>query len=470
MLSSSLFASNLEAYFMYSSFNSPEGPYIDACISTIGNSAVFVKNENGKYNAEIEVTLVFYKNGEVYTYRKYNLKSPEVSDSTGAKPNFIDVQRVSLVNGIYNLELIIKDIHAESDQYLYSDIINIEYPEKALKFSNIQYIESYKASETPTVLTKHGYDLVPYISDFYPSNIDKLIFYVEMYNVKQITTDPVVLTYYIEKFENSEKIDMYNRFKKMESQDYNVFIGELMITELYSGNYNLVVEVRNRNNEIIGSTKAFFQRSKRSPTDANPANQNSYNLQFAGISENLDTVRHYILSLRPIANNNECNFIDYQVKTADMQTMQNFFSSFWIKRSPADPTGEWGIYKAQVDYVNKWYSTPIKKGFETDRGRVYLKYGTPNDIYVSKHEPTAYPYEIWHYYKIGDETNRKFVFYNPSIAGEEYELLHADVTGELRNPSWERQLNKRNNTLYNPDQMNSDDQWGGRAKDEYNKR
>jgi len=465
----SIYATNLEAYFMYSGFNSPNGPFIDACISTIGNSAIFVKNENGKFNAEIEVTLVFYKNSEVYTFRKYNLKSPEILDSTATKPNFIDVQRIPLANGIYNLELSIKDVHTETVPYMYSDIITIDYPEGAFKFSDMQFIESYKESTTSSVLTKNGYDLIPYISDFYPYNIDKLTFYLEMYNIKLKTTEPILLTYCIEKFENNEKIEMYSRFKKMEPADFNVFIGELMITELYSGNYNLVVEVRNRNNELIGSTKAFFQRSKRSPLDSDPNKSDNFDIKFSGITENYDTVRLYINSLRPLANNNECNFIDFQLKAADMQTMLNFFSSFWIKRAPADPNSEWVIYKAQVDYVNKWYSSRVKKGFETDRGRVYLKYGTPNDIYESKHEPTAYPYEIWTYYKIGDETNRKFIFYNPTIAGEDYELLHSDATGELRNPNWERLLNKRNNTIGNPDQLNSDDQWGGRAKDEYNK-
>ncbi|HPG73539.1 MAG TPA: hypothetical protein PLM49_04550, partial [Bacteroidales bacterium] len=68
-----------------------------------------------------------------------------------------------------------------------------------------------------------------------------------------------------------------------------------------------------------------------------------------------------------------------------------------------------------------------------------------------------------------DENNKKFVFYNTALAGEEYELLHSDVKGELRNPNWERLLSKRNTSIFNFDQMNSDDHWGGRARDEFNK-
>lgn len=122
-----------------------------------------------------------------------------------------------------------------------------------------------------------------------------------------------------------------------------------------------------------------------------------------------------------------------------------------------------------MDFVDRHYRTPINRGYSTDRGRVYLQYGVPNDIYVSKHEPSSYPYEIWHYYRVLNENNRKFIFYNPNIAGKEYELLHSDLTGEVKTPNWERVLSKRNNALYDHDDHNSDNSWGSRAKEEYNR-
>ena len=102
-------------------------------------------------------------------------------------------------------------------------------------------------------------------------------------------------------------------------------------------------------------------------------------------------------------------------------------------------------------------------------GIIYLKYGAPNSIYTSKHEPSAYPYEIWTYWKTEKETNRKFVFYNPNIAGKEYELLHSNATGEIKTNNWDRMLQKRNNTLYDFDALDSDSSWGSRALDEFNK-
>jgi len=51
------------------------------------------------------------------------------------------------------------------------------------------------------------------------------------------------------------------------------------------------------------------------------------------------------------------------------------------------------------------------KVMKTDRGRVYLKYGPPNIISRKLYEPSSYPYEIWHYYVLGDNQRNKNSFF-----------------------------------------------------------
>ncbi|MFY9590434.1 MAG: hypothetical protein WAP54_00430, partial [Bacteroidales bacterium] len=113
LLTSKAFAT-LEVYFMYAEFNSPAGPYIETYMSTMGKSAVFVKNENNKFQAEIEVTMIFKSDDDkIVAFNKYNLLGPEIEDTSLAKPNFIDLQRVSLDNGKYKIEVTIKDINSK---------------------------------------------------------------------------------------------------------------------------------------------------------------------------------------------------------------------------------------------------------------------------------------------------------------------------------------------------------------------
>ena len=114
--------------------------------------------------------------------------------------------------------------------------------------------------------------------------------------------------------------------------------------------------------------------------------------------------------------------------------------------------------------VEDRFKTQIKHGFETDMGRIWLRYGPPNDSEFSDHEPNSYPYAMWHYYTLeGNQSNKRFIFYNPHLVGTEYFLLHSDARGELYNPYWKVDLHGRNTNLRNYEDYDFDSGWGGRA-------
>jgi GWxTD domain-containing protein len=148
--------------------------------------------------------------------------------------------------------------------------------------------------------------------------------------------------------------------------------------------------------------------------------------------------------------------------------MQRYFYHFWYTRNNLEPEKEWMEYFAEVVKVNQNYGTSIQKGYATDRGRVYLKYGPPNSIQKSEHEPNAYPYEIWHYYAIRNNREGKFIFYCTDLVSNNYELLHSDVIGEIQNINWQLELHKRNQISNDPYQENIQDHWGNKSKDYFN--
>jgi GWxTD domain-containing protein len=120
---------------------------------------------------------------------------------------------------------------------------------------------------------------------------------------------------------------------------------------------------------------------------------------------------------------------------------QQFFWNFWTKRDSLSPVNAYQSYMQEVKKVNKAFSTQVNPGFETDRGRVYLQYGPPNERLAETHEPSGSPYEIWQYYDLpGRESNVKFVFKNQNVATNEFRLIHSDARGEVNNPRWRYEI------------------------------
>ncbi len=466
-------AKELQALFYHASFFSPaEGPYVETYLKVFGPSAGYVKTTHGTYQASLEVTILFKKNDKIIDFRKYNLLSAELEDTAKGQPHFIDQQRIPLPFGVYQLELVLKDNHSKETPIEHTEVLAMEFNETDLKYSDFQFIESFQATKQDNILSKSGFDLVPYVGDFFPSSVSTLTFYTELYNLdKKIGANQDFLyKYFLESFETNFSLGDFSKFQRQKASTVNPILATLQISDLPSGNYNLVVEARDRNNVLISMNKIFFQRS-------NPGKQiNLTDIQgvditstFAEKITSLDSLKFYLLSLTPVSTMLEIQFAKNIAQTTEIKQMQKFLFNFWKTRNDKSPEAEWNRYKSQVLMIEDAYKTKIKHGFETDMGRTWLKYGAPDQVEENKHEPNAYPYIIWQFYHLGDQNNKRFIFYNPHLAGIEYILLHSDARGEIYNPYWQYELYGRTTNLRNYSDFNFDAGYGARALENFKK-
>jgi GWxTD domain-containing protein len=477
-------AANVTAYLTYGSFSSPaKGQYIETYTSVIGNTLKFVKNANGKYQGAVDISVVFKLNDEIKNAKKYTLNSPEIADTLSGMPNFIDEQRYTLANGRYEMELSIADKNKPLEKPFITKVpINIEFADNLVNISSIQLLESYTKSTMPSVLTKNGYDLMPYVSTFFPENINKIKFYTEIYNSKKVVGDSqkIILNYFIESFDKKVKLSDYSAFSKQTTNDVNMLLTEFNIASLPSGNYNLVVEIRDKENKLQASNKCFIQRQNK-PVELNMDDLKSINVATTFVNGyiNIDSMAFYIKSLRPISSKSEIQFAENQLKGRNLELMQQYFYNFWRARNVSNTEIAWLEYYKEVRKVNKEFGTYGLRGFDTDRGRVYLQYGAPDQRTKYDKEPSALPYEIWEYYSLVDKTqvftnpdnkqsSKNFVFYNPDLVSNKYVLLHSDARGEPINTRWDLVINKRNIQNPNMDAEKAPENYGGNAQDNYN--
>ena len=466
---------SLNSYISYATFNMPgdASPYVETYITFDKGSLVYVKNADGQYNATIDVTIMFKQGESVKNFGKYSLSSPYVTDTTGINGFFMDMQRYSLDNGTYTLEVILEDENNKADKpFMVDDQLVMDFPNK-LCFSSIIGLESYSKADKESNSTKNGYNLIPMVMPFYPETINKLSFYAEIYNAKKQLGEgeKYLLNTYICAFENNSILSNYYFTKRMTAKDIDVIINNMDITNLPTGNYYLVLEARDRNNEVIGLNRYFFQRSNPYyQIDNSMLASINTDKVFTGAIKDIDTIREYIKSVAPISTMVELDYADGLIKTDDLKTMQQFFYTFWLSRNKINPEQAWSDYYAQVQRVNASFKTINGKGYASDRGIVFLKYGAPDRIVQSYNEPGAFPYEIWHYYTLGTQRNKKFVFMTRDMVTNDFKLIHSDAIGEINNFRWTTEIYQRTYGTYNDygvDGYAQPDSYGDKAKDYY---
>ena len=468
---------NINSFISYGTFNitGDNTPYLETYITFDCSSLTYIKQSNGQYNAAINLTVIFKQGESIKNYDKYTVTSPQVADTTNLDGFFMDIQRYSLPNGEYQMEVTIEDANNKKERpFKVNETVVIDFPEN-ICFSSIIALEDYKVSTAESANSKNGYDLVPMIMPYYPESINKLAFYTEIYNTKKQLgeNEKYLLNTYIKTFESNTIVNNLFFTKRMNVKDTEVIINTMDISSLPSGNYYLVLEARDRNNEIIGYNQFFFQRSNSNyQIDNSILASISVENVFSGNINNLDTIREYIRSLEAISSQIEKEYAFNLVKTDDIETMQQYFYSFWASRNTLSPKEEWEKYHAQVKRVNASFSAHRMKGYQTDRGIVFLKYGAPDRIVQNYNEAGAYPYEIWHYYTLDKQRNKKFVFMTLDIATNDFQLIHSDAVGELNNNRWTSEIYERTYSTYqqyyNSDgSVNPGINYGDNAKDYY---
>lgn len=461
---------NLRAYFSYSIFNTPENEsYVETYLTINGASIVYNKLESGDFQGVVDVQLLFKIGDSIVNFAKYDLSSPIVKDTSNVNQNMLDVQRYGLPDGDYNIEISLKDKYGEKDKLTSKDAFTINFEDGLIEFSDIELLSSYEKSDEQSPLAKNGFLLTPYVFNYYPQSAKSISFYSELYNTdKVLGEDPFLLSYYIRPFEANKKLDQYIHRKRENPKSVVTMLGSFDIEKLPSGNYLLVMEARNKNNEQIAMKEIFFQRY-------NPGTEyNIANIQVLSTSntfvENLgnrDTMEAYINFLSPISTGIEQMFAQSLIETGTDEELEKYFLNFWLERDKLSPEKAWDEYFVRVMQANKNFKSVSLEGYQTDRGRVYLQYGQPNVIDEQYFEPAAYPYEIWHFYQLGDQRNKKFVFYTHDMATNDFQLIHSDAVGELNNYRWQTVIYRRTWDPNSIDDAIIPSTWGGNATQSY---
>jgi len=214
-----------------------------------------------------------------------------------------------------------------------------------------------------------------------------------------------------------------------------VEVGTMNVSALESGKYIFRCTIQDAAGEVrTTSEKAFFVFNPHIRTVA-VTDAAVIETQLAGLGS--DELADEFRKCQYIATDQHVKLFA-QLTKPDAQ--KQFLAQFWVdaeKGIQGKPPIKRHLYLQRVAVAQQRFSAFSKEGWRTDRGRVLILFGEPDQIDRFPSSESAKPHEIWNYYQL--ENGVEFVFVDRSGFGE-YVQVHSSKRGELRDEQWQRYL------------------------------
>ena len=380
-------------------YHPTDGAYVELYLSFDASSLKYEKKDD-YYQARLEVLYVVKKSNTIIKYQKFEVLSPQMANATN-RQDFADMQTLALKPDEYTVEVTVWDANRDIEPIKAIQPLVVNLKAKEMGMSDFMFEKTIENSDTEGPFVKNGVLMTPWLVPTIPSFMDHIYLYAEVYNSDyELGGNGAYLEKHtLRSLDVDSVFESYSVVKRVKANEVNIILKNIDLKDLPQGSYSYTIELFNRENELVGSNgKQFFRESEIEELRTLVAANNIADFEtLIRSTTNRDSIVDYFRCIRPIGNRVDQSFIDNNDESST-DILQTFVISFWKEYKPEETYKEWMKYRALVTQVNKEFGSSNKKGYETDQGIVYLKYGAPDQIVNRDSEPSSYPYVIWQYY------------------------------------------------------------------------
>lgn len=424
--------------------------YVEMYYSVAENTISYQGSED-KFVGGMNIHAIVKQKGAVVSQQEWT--APHVVSDTSrivAGTNIVGVTSFALPEGVYECEVRAFDFYnpARSDTITFPLEVS-SFTVDRVSLSDIEFCTSIRQSQPnpDNVFYKNTLEVIPNVSAVFGGAVAKLHYYVEAYNLAFLPLEqyPIRVVVY-----DAAGKEVFQQGKmKRRPGNSSVEIGTIDVSTFAGGTYTMTfLLLDTATNVAYASSKKFFmyKPGERHEFAAVNTMAGVVESEFAVMDENdLDADFN---SAKYLASESEINefalFSRLNVEKPRLDAKRNFLFKFWKRREAgaADP-GKVAIlrkeYVKRVDETNERFSGGYRKGWQTDRGRVYILYGEPSEVDRFPNAPESNPYEIWTYHQM--QGGVVFVFIDRTGFGD-WVLVHSTHRNEMRDDNWQQYLRK----------------------------
>lgn len=338
----------------------------------------------------------------------------------------IDVIGIKLKPGNYQITLQARDANSMANGEATLKAKARDFSLKQLQMSDLELAFSITDDTTNGRLSKAGQKILPNPSRIFTHERSMLYFYGELYNLAfDSKAKPEYTLGFAVLDTTGKKLKEYGEQTQTKPGNSAVIISGINIGPFSRGEYLLQVEAQDtETGQKVSSTKKFVIFREKTSDEL--------------IAEEINQFKQDVIY---IATPNELSIFE-QLNNVGKK---NYIDEFWKRKDPTPGTPE-NEFKTEhyrrIAYANANFSrtSSADDGWNTDMGRVYIRYGEPNEI--ERHASTRgeKPWEKWNYNDI--QGGVYFIFLDEDGYGV-YRLVHSTMTGEIQDNSWEEKIKNR---------------------------
>jgi len=302
------------------------------------------------------------------------------------------------------------------------------FPTDKPVLSDIEFASTVRQGSPGAMFYKNTLDVIPNVGGLYMES-QNCYYYAEAYNL--LAGDDRSDYYVRANVLDAVGKEILSREKpRKRLGESAVLVDQYPAAKFRTGTYTLVVSLLDSSRKMLGSTaKKFFILNRQLGIDST----------LLAASTGLPLPEY--MSMDESELDREFQWAKWDVTGAEkdqfgelkgVEAKRRFLSDFWRKRGP----GHRDEYLSRVAYANSNFNIMGREGYRTDRGRVHIVYGMPDEVERHPNETDSKPYEIWTYNNI--QGGVIFVFVTRNQGGD-YELVHSTHRNELHDENWNRQ-------------------------------
>jgi len=410
----------------------------------------FVRNDSASFVCKLVLDLEMYHDKKLLANKIWKIEK-QIADTTSIQEGsqLVDLIRYFVDDaGAYRIKLRVRDMYQPEAVDSAQTVFTVRKADKSdVHISDVELATNIRrstADDSQSKLIKNKYLISPNPSGLFGEGSSRVYYYYETYNLSTYKSrSPKYLAVSMIQDAYGNKIDGVGVTYRTRiiKHDANVELGMLNVSNLPSGKYKLIYGIADSARSLLAShEKDFFIYNPDVPS-TQLEDQGNYGPITLLNGKQLDEEFRFV---RYILSKEEKEV--YNGMTND-EAKRKFLYEIWAK--PRNDFSVTGIpfreeYLARVHFANEHYTSVFGPGWNSDRGRVFILYGSPSSLERFPSTQELLPYQIWTYDFLKKQSGVKFVFADKA-GFNKYELIHSTLSGELQDFSWKKTIARGTN-------------------------